>query len=189
MDPLTLALIAALAGGGIGALTNLNDPHQMWKNAGIGASIGGLAGTGVGMAAPSLLGTAPQAIQLGASTVPGYSLSGASQMPSMSASFAGLPSIAGDTALMGVNPLMASASGGTIASAASGGIPVESLMKIMQFGSNPTGQSQQQPQPAMQPQPGQRPNVQLLQRILEEEQNKRRRMPGFSQDLFRLMGG
>ncbi len=188
MLPILIPLILAAIGAGTGALTNLHNPKQMWKNAGIGAGIGGTLGVVGPSVAPSLLGSTPQAIGLGASTAPGYSLSGAASMPGMTPQFTGMSSLMGNSAMMGVNPLMASASGGTVAQAG-GGIPVESLMKIMQFGQNPTGQPQQQPQPAMQPQPGQRPNVQLLQRILEEEQNKRRRMPGFSQDLFRLMGG
>ena len=54
MDPITLALLVMLAGAGTGALTNLHNPEQMWKNAGIGALAGGTLGTAGTMAFPSL---------------------------------------------------------------------------------------------------------------------------------------
>lgn len=167
-----LALLP-LIGAGAGALTNLNNPDQMWKNMGIGAGIGGL-GAGAGMlAGGSLLGGGAAPIALQGTSAPAYSLTGAASYGS-APSFAGVGNIAANPALMPASyapTTLTSASGGTVAGGAGGGMNTQALLRAMMFAKNAMGDQQQQPQqmpvPPMQQMP--RPAFMRGQRMMSQE--------------------
>ena len=136
MFPLMLLPLLGAAGG---ALTNLNNPDQMWKNMGIGAGIGGLGA--------------------GAGALAGGSLLGGSGAASMAPLQSGVPMM--NPGLLSTAPLqsgVAMSNPGVMsmaAPAAGQGLTMEAMLKAMQFANQAMGhkpqQQQQSPMVAQQP--------------------------------------